>query len=123
MDICCSQGHYLSNNTASKVQIQKTTAKDCSCLKEPKTKDPKSVPLYDNTTESAKKENNADKNALKNQKKSQSLMTILSTLLRKRKSVISIKSYVSTVIRKATMPIIIPSQKTSICLGNLCAGN
>ena len=43
LDICCFQGHYISNITASKVQIQKITAKDFSRPKEPKTKKIKSV--------------------------------------------------------------------------------
>ena len=54
-DIYCSQGYCPSNNTASKVQTQGTTTKDFSYLKEPKTKDLKSVPLCDNPAEPAKK--------------------------------------------------------------------
>ena len=54
-DIRCPQGHHLSNNTVSKVQTQKTAAKDSSRLEKLKTKDPKSVPPHDNLAELAKK--------------------------------------------------------------------
>ena len=55
-DIRCPRGHRPSNNTASKVQTQETAAKDSSRPEEPKTKDPKSVPLRDDPAEPAKKE-------------------------------------------------------------------
>ena len=66
---------------------------------------------------------NANENALGNQRKSWLLATILLTLLRKKRSMISVKSHVSTAIRKATMPTTVPSQKTSVGLGNLRAGD
>ena len=56
LDIRCFRGHRPSNNTASKMQTQGTTAKDSSCLEEPKTKDSKLVPSHDNPAEPAKKE-------------------------------------------------------------------
>ena len=55
-DIHCLQGHRSSNNITLKVQTQGTAAKDSSCPKELKTKDPKSVPPRDNPAEPAKKE-------------------------------------------------------------------
>ena len=55
-DICCSQGHCSSNNTALKLQTKGITAKDSSRPEEPKTKDLKSVPPRDNTAQPAKKE-------------------------------------------------------------------
>ena len=56
LDIHYSQDHRPSNNIALKVQIQRTAAKDSSHSKEPKIKDPKSVPPHDNPVEPAKKE-------------------------------------------------------------------
>ena len=58
------------------MQTQGTIAKDFSCPKKLKMKDPKSVSLCDNTTKPAKKKNKQkrfkcrQKNVLKNQKKS-----------------------------------------------------
>ena len=66
---------------------------------------------------------NADKNALGNKKKPQLLTITLLTSLKKRRSVTPVKSHISTVIRKATIPATVPSQKTSIGLGNFCIGN
>ena len=66
---------------------------------------------------------NANENALGNQRKSWSLATILSILLKKRKSVTLVRSRVLTAIRKTTMLVTAPSQKTSISLSNLHAGN
>ena len=55
LDIHCFQGHYPSKNTVSKVQTKKIAAKNFSPSKEPKTKDSKSIPPHDNTTEPATK--------------------------------------------------------------------
>ena len=55
LDIRCSQGHCPSNNTALKVQTQRTTAKNSFYPEESKTKDSKSVLLHNNLTEPAKK--------------------------------------------------------------------
>ena len=66
---------------------------------------------------------NANKNALENHKKLRPLATIPSTLLRKKRSVTSVKSRISTAIKKTTIPATASSQKTSVDLGNFCAGD
>ena len=68
---------------------------------------------------------NADRNALKNQKKSCLLATIPSTPLRRtqRKSITPIRSRALIMIKKAIKPATTPSQKTSINLGNFCAND
>ena len=43
LDIHCPRGHCSSNSNASKVQTQKTTAKDFLCPKKPKVKETKSI--------------------------------------------------------------------------------
>ena len=58
----CPKGHRSSHNTFSKVQILGSNNKDSFCSEEPKLKDPKLAPLYDNAAaELAKKKNKKDK--------------------------------------------------------------
>ena len=54
-DICYPRGHCFLNNTAAKVQTQKTTVKDPQS-KKVKTKDPKSILSCTTTAESFKHE-------------------------------------------------------------------
>ena len=61
LDIYCLQDHCLSNNTASKMQIQNITGKDFSYFEKPKTKNPKSVPSHNNIAKLTKKENKQKK--------------------------------------------------------------
>ena len=42
---------------------------------------------------------------------------------RKKRSIMIIKSYISIAIKKTTMPVTTPSQKTSISFGNLYVSN
>ena len=42
---------------------------------------------------------------------------------KKRRGVMLVRLYVSTAIKKATLPVTISGQKTTIGLGNFCAGN
>ena len=65
----------------------------------------------------------ANKNALKNQKKSRLLVITLLISLRKKRSMTPVKLHVLTVIRKVTILATIPSQKTSMGLDNLCTNN
>ena len=127
-DICCPWGHRLFNNTASKMQTQGIIANNFSRLEEFKTKDPKSVPPCDNPVEPAKKENKQKK--FKRQREHTSEPKETPTIgdntvnaAKKKKSVILIRSRVSTAIKKATMPAIASSQKTSVSLGNFCIGD
>ena len=66
---------------------------------------------------------NVDKNTLENQKKPWPLVTTPSMPLRKRRSIIPVRSRVLTAIGKATILATAPSQKTSVGLGNLRAGD
>ena len=54
-DICYSQSYCFLNNISSKIQTQKTIAKDFFYPKKSKTKNLKSAFLYDNIVEQAKK--------------------------------------------------------------------
>ena len=107
-----------------KVQTQETTAKNFFRLKKPKTKDPKSVFLCNNTAELARKRDK-QKKFKRQQKRTRELKEIPATnnntinAIKKKKSVTPVKSHVLTAIRKATMPATALSQKTSIGLGNL----
>ena len=56
LNIYCPQDYCPFNNTASKMQTQEITAKDFSQLKKPKTKDSKSIFLYNDIAKPAKKE-------------------------------------------------------------------
>ena len=66
-DACCPRGHRPSHNTFSKVQTQ--GSKDSFRSKEPKSKDLKPAPLFDDAAEPAKKKfRNEKKKRLRNQK-------------------------------------------------------
>ena len=56
-DLCCSQGHCLSNSITSKMQTEKITTKDFSRPQKLKIKDLKSILSHNNIAELAKKEN------------------------------------------------------------------
>ena len=73
-DARCSRGHCPSHNTSSKVQIQ--GSKDFSRSEEPKLKDPKPAPSYDNVAEPAKKKDRKDKKKkLRNRRREQNKQT------------------------------------------------
>lgn len=76
LDIHCFQGHQFFNNTISKMQIQRITAKDFSCPKKSKIKDLKSAPPYSNIIEPAK-EKNKQKNFKYQQEHTRKLKEIL----------------------------------------------
>ena len=128
LDIRCPRGHCPSNNTALKVQTQGTSAKDFFHSEKPKTKDPNQS-LHVITRQSrlrrktSRKDLNSNKNALENERKPWPLVTTLLTPLKKRRSMTLVRSCVSTAIRKATIPAIAPSQKTSVSFSNLYAGD
>ena len=114
--------------------MQTQGSKNSFCHKKPKSKDPKSAPLHDNTAELPKKDNKKDKKKrfqgqkreyIENQKEQTLAISIITINVSKikRRSVTLVRSYISTGIRKATLPTTAPSQKTSIGLGNLRAGD
>ena len=130
LDAYSSRGHHPSHNTSSKVQTQ--GSKNLSRPKKTKPKDPKSAPSHDDTAESPKKDDGKDKkkgsevkgkNILESRKsRFRPLMSTPPMSQRKRRrSVTLVRLRVSTVIRKATLPITAPSQKTSVGFDNLRA--
>ena len=124
LDIHCSQSHCLFNNTILKVQTQRITAKDYSRLEKPKTKDLKSAFLHGNIVELAKKKNKQKKfkcwrKCTRKSKETPATSNNIVNATKKKKSVTLVKSYVLIVIKKVTLPAIIPSQKTSVDLDNL----
>ena len=128
LNIRYSQGYCLFNNTTSKVQIQGTTAKDSSCFEKPKTKNFKSVSPYDNIAMPAKKKNKQKRFKYKQKciKKLEKIPAISNNIVnatKKKKSVTLVKSRISTAIKKATILGTASSQKISIDLSNLCAGD
>ena len=60
-DARCPRGHRPSHNTSFKVQTQGSSHKNSSRSEELKPKNPKPVPLRDNATEPAKKEDRKEK--------------------------------------------------------------
>ena len=70
LNICCPRGHCLLNNIASKVQTQKTSAKN-SCLKKPKAKNLKSVLPHTNMAKFLEPEKKNKKNRKDKKKKFQ----------------------------------------------------
>ena len=120
--------YCLSNNSTSKMQIQGTAVKDSSRPEEPKTKDPKLVLPCDNPAEPAKKEDKQKRfkrwqKRIRESKETPAIDDNTVDTTKKKKSVTLLRSHVSTAIRKATMPAIAPSQKTSVGFGNLRAGD
>ena len=68
-DARCPRGHRPSHNTSSKVQTQRTIAKEPRS-EESKPKDPKPAPSRDNAAEPAKKEDRKEKKKrLRNQRR------------------------------------------------------
>ena len=61
LDAGCLENHRLSQNISSKVQTH--ISKDSFRPEKLKAKDPKSAPLYKNTAELAKKENEKNKSS------------------------------------------------------------
>ena len=126
LDVCCSKNYCPSHNISLKMQIQKFSTN----VKKLKTKDLKPAPLYNNMEELVKKENrkNLEKSFKgKDGRKINKLWLLASTLLipqRKKKTGITlVRLCISIIIKKVTIPATILCQKTSISLGNICAGN
>lgn len=67
-DSYCPRGHRFSNNIASKVQIQGTTAENLRS-KEPKAKNPKLALPFTNVMESSEEQNKKNKKNRKDKKK------------------------------------------------------
>ena len=110
------------------MQTQKITTKDFSYLKKLKSKNLKSVPPCDNTTKPAKKKSKqkrfkCQQKRIREPKKIPAIGNNTINTTKKRKSVILIRSRISAMIRKATMPVTAPSQKTSVGFGNFSARN
>lgn len=118
LDIYCSKGYRASNNTAFKLQTQKTPAKDSSRPEKPKTKDPKSAPSHTNMVEPSEQ----DKKDKKDQKDTKQkfwdkkhkviprpVAIMLSSLQKTRKRteiVILVKSYIIIIIKRSTLQIL-----------------
>ena len=90
LDANCPKGYRLSYNTSSKVQTQSFSHKDSPRFEEPKPKDPKPAPSYDNAAEPAKKEDKKEKKKrLRNQRQEhtseQTLATKVNTEAPKKK--------------------------------------
>ena len=93
--ICDLDAHYFRSyypfhNITLKMQTQSSINKDFFCFEKSKTKDPKSILLYYNTTKSTKKEDKKDKkkdskdtnsNILENKKNKSWLLTIILLML------------------------------------------
>ena len=126
-DVRCPKGHCLSHNTSFKVKTQGSNHKNLPRSKESKSKDPKSAPPRDNMMELAKKVGEkkslkgTSENALGSRKNSP--RTLARPQRRKKRGVTLVRLYISSAIRKATMPAIAPSQKTSVGFNNLYAGD
>ena len=110
------------------MQTQGITTKDFFHPEEPKTKDPKSVPPHDNIAELPKKKNKqkrfkCQQECTKEIKETPAIGNNTVDTAKKRRSVTPVRSHVLTAIRKATIQATVSSQKTSINLGNLCAGD
>ena len=131
-DACCPKGHRPSYNTFSKVQTQ--GSKDLFRPKETKPKDPKSAPSrtmqrshLKKTTERIRKRGSGvkDRNILESGKSRlwPPMSIQLMSRRKRRRSVTLVKSLVSTMIRKATLPMTAPRQKTSVGLSNLRASD
>ena len=104
------------------------------CPKKTKLKDPKLALSHNNMAESPKKNNKKDKKKrfrgqireYTGEQTEQTPATSINTInvsKKRRKSMTLVRLRVSTAIRKVTLLAIAPSQKTSVGLGNLRAGN
>ena len=129
MDARCPRSYCPSHNTFLKIQIQSFI--NFSHFEESKLKDPKLAPLCDNATELAKKKDKKNKKKsfqsqrrehIKKQKE-QTLATgvnIIEAGLKKKTPT----SYVTILIKKVIIQNFVQNlQKTSVGLGNLCAGD
>ena len=132
LDVCCPRGHRSSHNTSSKVYIQ--GSKNFSRPKKPNPRI-QSQPYYmiiwqsclRKMTGRIRRRDSGVKggNTLGSRKsrlRPPALAPSMSQKKRKR-GVILVRSRISTTIKKATLPATAPSQKTSVSLNNLRAGD
>ena len=130
-DIRCPRGHCSFNSTAAKVQTQGTKDSQAEELKLKKTRPAPSRSKASKPSEQACKEKKK-----KGTRKDETRISIRPRLIpstqrrsnkkrrRRPETEMSVRSRVSTVIRKTTMPASAPNlQKTSVGLGNFRAGD
>lgn len=118
MDSHCPRIYHLFNNTALKVQTQEITTKESYCEK-PKAKDPKPALPNIDMVESFKqdKKNQKNKKKIFQEKKKRDINTFIYRLN------YIVKLRILAVIKKATILVTVPSQKTSVSLHNFRANN
>ena len=129
-DIRFCRSHRPFNSTGSKVQTQGTTAKD-SNLEEPKVKEAKpTLPRAEASKPSkqgARKRKRRGTRKSENKSQPQLAPPTQRRFRRKKRRIkieISVRSCVSTVIRRAIMPIPIPNlKKTDVSLSSLCTSD